>query len=248
MSTSNRLPASFIRPLAPARTFEQILYQLEEAAATRRLRAGDRLPSERDLSEQLGVSRTSLREAVRVLEALGIVSVRRGAEYGVTVRAEPGNPLSDILRFHLALEHVSVDDLVEFRLLLETWATGVLAKRRRTAGVVAELGGLVDAMEDVSPERFNELDAEFHLAIVRGTQNRLASLIAGGARAVIERTILESLIQTDSWPTLRSRLVSQHRAIVASIRNGDAVGAAALAEQHIRDHWSANLSERQRGA
>src|SRR5262249_8378084 len=101
MDTSNeRLPATFLPSLPRSRTFEQILYQLEEAAVAGRLRPGDRLPPERVLAEQLGVSRTSLREAIRVLEALGIVTVRRGADQGVTVRATPSNPLSNLLRFH----------------------------------------------------------------------------------------------------------------------------------------------------
>src|SRR5204862_6394506 len=90
---------AYVRPVRGRRAFEEILLQLEEAISAGHLSAGDRLPPERELATRFQVSRTSVREALRVLETLGIVSVRRGAENGATLREEPGNALTQLLRF-----------------------------------------------------------------------------------------------------------------------------------------------------
>src|SRR5690349_13555237 len=127
----------FLRPVEGRRAFEEIPHQLEEAIAAGHLSAGDRLPPERELAAHFQVSRTSVREALRVLEALGIVSVRRGADNGATILEKPGNALTHLLRFHLALHHVSLTSLIEFRVVIESWAAGALA-RKRSAQALAE--------------------------------------------------------------------------------------------------------------
>ena len=128
---------------APPRAFEQILGALEAEISAGALEAGDRLPAERELAARYGVSRTSVREAIRVLEAMGIVSVRRGAEHGVVLLQEPGNAFGPVLRLLVALRHVSLDDAIEFRVMVEAGA----ARRLAETGEGAELGEILDAME-----------------------------------------------------------------------------------------------------
>ena len=124
----------------PPRAFEQILGALEAEISAGALEAGDRLPAERELAARYGVSRTSVREAIRVLEAMGIVSVRRGAEHGVVLLQEPGNAFGPVLRLLVALRHVSLDDAIEFRVLVEAGA----ARRLAETGEGAELGEILD--------------------------------------------------------------------------------------------------------
>src|ERR687893_2475435 len=113
--------------MADARAFEQILDALRAQIADGSLAAGDRLPAERDLASRYGVSRTSVREAIRVLESMGIVSVRRGADHGVVLLQEPGNAFQPVLRLLVALRHVSLDDAIEFRAMVEGGAARRLA-------------------------------------------------------------------------------------------------------------------------
>ena len=101
-------------PVRHRRTFEEILDQFEQAITSGNLSPGDRLPSERELASRLGVSRTSVREALRVLEALRIVEVKSGAENGVTLLRQPGNALPYLIKLYLSLGHVSVQSVIDF--------------------------------------------------------------------------------------------------------------------------------------
>ncbi|GII98332.1 GntR family transcriptional repressor for pyruvate dehydrogenase complex [Sediminihabitans luteus] len=118
------------------RTHERVLAAIEHDLAAGRWALGARLPSERALAEELGVSRPSVREAVRILEAMGIVrtAVGSGPEAGATVIDRPAAGLGAAVRLHVASGTLPVADVVGTRVLLETWAVGEAA-RREVAGV-----------------------------------------------------------------------------------------------------------------
>ena len=106
------------------RTHELVLQWIEKQLSDGDLALGGRLPGERAMAEQLQVSRTSVREAVRILEAMGVVraGVGSGKDAGTVVIAEPGSALGSTLRLHVATRHLPVADIVETRVLLESWA------------------------------------------------------------------------------------------------------------------------------
>src|SRR5881392_1270635 len=106
------------------RTHELVLRWIENKLSDGELVIGARLPGERSMAEQLQVSRTSVREAVRILEAMGVVraGVGSGKDAGTVVIAEPGSALGSTLRLHVATRHLPVADIVETRVLLESWA------------------------------------------------------------------------------------------------------------------------------
>jgi GntR family transcriptional regulator, transcriptional repressor for pyruvate dehydrogenase complex len=226
---------AFIRPVERRRAFEEILDRLEEAIADGQLAAGDRLPPERELAAGFGVSRTTVREALRVLETLGLVDVRRGADYGVTLRREPGNALAHALRFQLALRHLSADSLIEFRAAVESWAVRVAAIGAQEP-LLAELDAPLVQMErdDLGQHEFHELDAAFHMGLVRASGNELAVLVLEGARGAIQRAMLEAILKVDDWPATRARLVREHRGIADAVRARDPDTAARRVESHIR--------------
>ena len=114
------------------KNYELVLHRVEADLAAGRLRIGGRLPGERVLAEQLGISRPSVREAVRVLEAMGVVRTATGSgpEAGAVIVAEPVSPLTAVLRLHLATNHLPMGDVVQTRLLLESWAAREAAERR----------------------------------------------------------------------------------------------------------------------
>jgi GntR family transcriptional repressor for pyruvate dehydrogenase complex len=221
-------------PIEDHRVFKAILVQLEDAITAGQLVAGDRLPSERELAQQFNVARTSVREALRVLEALGVVRVRPGPEHGAIVIAEPASALGDLLQFQLALRHISVGSFVEFRLVIETWSASAAAEQASVEGI-DQIQELVEQMKEngLDASGFQVLDAEFHLAIAQLSGNDLLVLILQGLRHAIERIMLEATTAADDWAAVRLRLVSEHEAILDAIRARDGTLASDLMQCHI---------------
>jgi len=216
------------------RAFEHILGELEASISAGVLEAGDRLPPERDLAARFGVSRASVREAIRVLEAMGVVSVRRGAEHGVVLLQEPGNAFQPVLRLLVALRHVSLDDAIEFRVMVEAGA----ARRLATLGGSDALADLLDRMEapGVKQQEFHALDATFHVTLVRTAGNALLNLVEDAVDGLLRKVITDlSLIAWD-WEAIRPQLIAEHRAIHDAIVAGDGDRAAALVTKHVR-YW-----------
>jgi GntR family transcriptional repressor for pyruvate dehydrogenase complex len=227
------MAVQLFRPIRGRRIFEEILDQLEQAILDGRISAGDRLPSERQLAEQFSASRTSVREAVRVLEALGVARVKAGAENGAMLVEKSDDALRLPLRFQLALRHISVDSVIELRLALEPW-TARVASKRATAASLERISSVVEAMGgDVEPEDFHQLDASLHVEIARAAENDLMVLVLDGARTAIEQIMLDALTRVPDWSATRGRLLEEHSKIVAAIAAGRAADAASLMERHI---------------
>jgi len=186
----------------------------------------------------------SVREALRVLEALGLVEVRTGAERGATLRREAGNAFADVLRFLVALGHLTTETVLEFRLVLQAWAAGRVAERREV-DVLQTLRGLVERMEtgQLDPNQFPAVDIEFHLAVVRGARNELATLVFEAIRHSIEHIVLDTFLRETDWGSLRKQLTREHRAILAAIESGDVEGSKRLVEEHIRGFWAPRLDD-----
>jgi len=224
-------------PAASRRTFEAILEQVESAITQGALSAGDRLPSERELAGNLGVSRTSVREALRVLEALGVVETRRGSEHGAVLVVDPGNAFVTIVRLLAALRHIDLVEIVDFRATVESGAVRSLAEHPN-AEALTGLEGILGAMEreDIAHGEFHALDAEFHHMLVQAAGNRLVNLLAGGLSSTLRRIVTDVGFLESRWTDVRPRIVREHRALLAAIRRGDAAKAADLANRHVR-YW-----------
>jgi GntR family transcriptional regulator, transcriptional repressor for pyruvate dehydrogenase complex len=233
--------SDWIQPIRTPRAFEEILDQLEQALLSGRLTAGGRLPPERDFASALGVSRASVREALRVLEALGLVEVNRGPG-GAVLRREPGNAFADILRLHLALGHYSWDSIIELRVILERWAFARAAARVDNL-LLEELSRLIDKMDDsgIDPRTFLEFDVAFHSQIVAASEDALLAGILDGCRALIRKGMLE-VITAGTWPVTAARLVEEHRQLYDLIAQGDPDAAAEGVEEHIR-RWDPRSAE-----
>src|SRR6478736_2844898 len=147
------------------RTHQLVLAWIEDQLSAGRLAVGGRLPAERTLAEQLKVSRTSVREAIRILEAMGVVraGVGSGPDAGTVVISDPTAALGAALRLHVATSHLPVADIVQTRVLLESWAA---ARARPDAPALAEAAALLERMEDCADTaEFLALDVRFHLAL-----------------------------------------------------------------------------------
>ncbi|WP_284980134.1 FCD domain-containing protein [Arthrobacter sp. fls2-241-R2A-200] len=220
------------------RTHELVLQWIEKQISDGELTLGGRLPGERAMAEQLQVSRTSVREAVRILEAMGVVraGVGSGKDAGTVVIAEPGTALGSTLRLHVATRHLPVADIVETRVLLESWA----AKRAKAGTPALEEGAeLLDEM-DAGPDvgTFLALDSRFHVALAQAAGNAVVSAMMASLRGAIENYAGELTRNLPNWEATSMRLRAEHRAILAAVNTGDGAGAAELVASHITGFYA----------
>ncbi|GAA0515826.1 GntR family transcriptional regulator [Saccharopolyspora subtropica] len=227
-------------PVRKVRTYEQVMAQIEQRMLDGLLAPGDRLPSERELSHLLGVSRPSLREALRVLEALGIVEVRpgRGPEGGTVFVGHPGEGFAVLLKMQLALGHFSDTDVLRTRLMLEEWSVADAA-RNATEADHAALRKILDQMDssELTAREFNRLDTEFHVRIAQATGNALASYLMSSLRTAIQRQMIDAYERLADWRRSAEEVRTEHREILTAIKEHNVRRAVELVRGHINDFY-----------
>ncbi|MEC4613279.1 FadR/GntR family transcriptional regulator [Tsukamurella tyrosinosolvens] len=225
------------RPVARTRTYQLVISAIEEQILGGTLRVGDALPAERDLAARLEVSRPAVREALRVLEAQGVVTSGTGSgpRAGTFVSAMPADSLAHFLRLHMALTNFEFPEIVEARVLLERSSVS-LAARDADAAALAPVRAALAAMDTAGEDRaaFNDADTDFHTAIAEACGNRLVTTVTVAIRGALRAGILAAFEEIEDWPALTAVLQQEHRAILAAIESGDAERAAELTETHIR--------------
>ncbi len=215
--------------------------RIRDRIAAGQLAPGDRLPPEAELAALLGVSRNSLREAVRALIQANVLDVRRGDGTYVT-SLEPQLLLSGLAFVMDLMQDRTVLELFEVRRLLEPAATGVAASRI-TDDSISELRGLLEAMRrTTTSEQLIPLDVEFHRSIVQASGNQtlvslLDALFTRTARARIWRGIWDR--GALDWT------YAQHELIVEALAQRDATLATAAATVHVAasERWIRHLLE-----
>ncbi|WP_350348098.1 FCD domain-containing protein [Agromyces sp. G08B096] len=229
-------------PDAPGRAWQAVLEHVEARLLSGDLAPGDRLPGERALSAELGVGRSSVREALRVLEAMGLIRTAAGSgpSAGAIIIATPGGAMGALMRLQVAAHGFPVDDIVRTRLVLEASVADDLARAHPKPDLsAADL--LLDAMDDgaLTPAEFLALDAQFHLALAEASGNQVITATMAGLRSGIEGYVLAGHDRIADWHETSARLRGEHRGVVAAIREGD----APLARTRIHDHISGYYAE-----
>ena len=193
------------------------------------LAPGDRLPPERELAELTGVSRSSLRQALKVLENMGIISQRVGS--GTTLNPAAASILSEPLEFLILLEGISFQELMEARLIVEPELAARAASRATRDDLLA-LQGALSRMEASTgdPAGFAQADLHFHQAVYRAAGNRVCTILF----TVVHQS-LEALIRITSGLVEPESMVSFHRRIYVAIRKGDAEAARERMREHLHD-------------
>ena len=175
-------------PEQPARAWRLVLERVERDLLDGRIGPGDRLASERDLAADLGVGRSSVREALRVLEVMGLIrtSTGSGPQSGAIVIATPTGGMSTLLRLQVAAQGFPLADVVQTRLLLEDAVAAALAGQDARDLVGAHR--VLEAMDAhaLTPAEFLALDAQLHLALAESSGNTVVAAIMAGLRTAIE--------------------------------------------------------------
>ena len=203
--------------------------QLREAIARGELERGAQIPTERELGERYGVSRTAVREGIKSLQAEGLLSVVHGR--GTFVVSDGPDLLSRPLATLVAMGDVSISELTAVRRLIEP-PLASYAALHRTDAEAQELTDILAQTRLVSdPDQYEALDAEFHLAIARVSRNRLADQLMGSLRSILATTI-EDMLRSRSW--LGSTVDEQHFWIAEAIERRDSSRAYDAMHEHLR--------------
>lgn len=222
-------------PAAPARVSrlsDRVADQMLAAIVDRRLKPGSRLPSERELGLQFGVSRTVVREAIRLLAAKGVIAVRPGS--GATVAEVDPSLIAESMSLFLRNVDIPYQKVHEVREMIEVQVAG-LAAERGTPGQIADLTALHQRMvaltEAEELEALAVTDVAFHHQLARMTTNELHLLMLGS----IGDVLLEIRRQTVANRADSFAAIEAHRRILERVAARDAAGARAAMQAHLAE-------------
>lgn len=214
--------------------YRQVAEQIREIILAGGLAPGQNLPTERELSDQFGVSRASIREALRALEAQGLVSTNPNSGSRTVVAEVSSGPLIEAMVHMVRLRQVSLEDLVDLRCVLEDSAVRRAARR----DVAEELDGARDALavmldRTVSVEDFDAADVRFHIGLALASGSEAVHLMMLAVRETIARHLLAALRSLPDPTAGLPKLARQHQAILRAVESGDGDRAAELMRAHI---------------
>jgi GntR family transcriptional regulator, transcriptional repressor for pyruvate dehydrogenase complex len=209
-----------------SRLYEQLVERLLALVHELDLKPGDRLPPERELATDLGVSRASVRQALVVLEVQGLVEVRHG-EGAILRESRPDSAVLSAVAAHRR----RLPEVIEAREALEV-QLAALAARRRSQDDLDRIDHALTTMEDEIErgERGLNGDELFHTAVTAAARSGLLADLMGEISAAIRESRVESLSQ----PARPRQSLASHRAIAEAIRAGDPEAAATAMREHIR--------------
>ena len=217
-------------PVSVARASSAIADQIREAIVTGRLAQGERLAPERELAEQFGVSRVTVRDALRALEAMGLIEVRVGARGGAFVTAPTGSVVAQTMSDMMMMSAISPEDVVEARLIVEL-GTVTLACSRATDEDLARLRELCERSEDALTAKTytRELSWDFH--------SLLAQIAHNGAVDGLTQSFRSSLsmhpYRTREGAKAHARTVEEHVRILEALENRDGRAARTEMAHHL---------------
>jgi GntR family transcriptional regulator, transcriptional repressor for pyruvate dehydrogenase complex len=205
---------------------------IEKLMTAKRLRPGDRLPSERELAEAFGVSRTLVREAVHSLVARNLLEVKPGS--GIVVRLPSRQTVIQSVATFFQVGHPQLDPrkIFEVRRALEVEVAGIAAKRR-TLEDLARLEATLNQMSNVrrKAEAFAEHDVNFHSLLAQATHNELFVLMNESIHDILYKVRqLGGMV-----PGSREKAINYHEAIFKKVRSSDARGARQAMLEHLAD-------------
>ncbi|GAA1851801.1 FadR/GntR family transcriptional regulator [Brevibacterium marinum] len=242
------------------KAYELVLAGIERSFLDGSLTLGDRLPGERALAERFDVSRSSVREAIRILDAVGLIraGVGSGPDAGSVIVSEPAAGLSRALKLHVSARHIAPADVLTTRVVLESDAvataaeaqlrdhatapsgvgsSGVARSGAGPGGVHLERAGellkeMCDA--DISKEAFHSLDARFHRELCAAAGNPVTDIILASLSSSILDYVSAAAETTGDWPSVRSELTRQHAGLLEAVLAGDSERARRGCAAHIR--------------
>ncbi len=218
-------------PIRQSRASGEIVSQIERAIFAGELSVGDRLQSERELAEQFGVSRITVRDALRVLEARGLIQVKVGATGGAFVADANTDRVAESISTMIRLKRMTLSDLAEARTVVEA-ATASLAAQRADAAAVSRLQQNVNAARPLLREPITHADVsmDFHVELARAAGNEVLEATVEAYRQLLVPSIRDVRDDKSGRATQRA-----HEELVEAVRRHDPDGARDIMLTHLAD-------------
>jgi DNA-binding FadR family transcriptional regulator len=231
MTDDARSTADVFHPVTGGRASSEVVRQIKAAILDGRLKPGDRLSSERELTDQLGVSRVTIRDALRTLETSGLIDVRVGARGGAFVRVPEPDRVGRGLANMLMLSSIEPVEVTEARMIFEL-GTIPLVCQRATSEDIAALSEICERSDRAlrAGEFDVALSAEFHARLAQSTHNTAIGLIVDS----FLDPLMSSLAQARAIdPTMGDFGVAEHWELVHAIRDGEVETARSVMMRHL---------------
>ena len=218
-------------PIKNTKVYEQVMDQIKEMIDNGVLKKGDKLPSERDLVEELQVSRASIREALRALEVIGLIECRQGE--GNFIKSSFQDNLFEPLSIMYMLEGTNPGDILELRKIMEVEAAGLAAKRI-TEEQLAELKEIMERFENCKDEELNAMiDKELHYKIAECSGNVLIYNILRTVSLLVDDFIKDARRLIIADQEKKKMLLLQHKDIYLAVEMHSSVAARKAMRQHL---------------
>jgi GntR family transcriptional regulator, transcriptional repressor for pyruvate dehydrogenase complex len=225
---SEKIPRLKVRPIQKSSISDKIVQQIMTLISNGDLKPGQRLPSERELCKKFAAGRSSLREALRCLSIMGVLSAKVGD--GTTVAMDGSKFMETVLQWRLMTEHHDIEDLMQVRIALEGLAAASAARRGNTPAIqmIQDLVGKMDESMD-DPKRFAALDLDFHLALAKASENSLLLDLVSMIRGQLARAVTKMMLLPGELPIS----VEEHRAVFQAIKQGKPEEACTAIQSHL---------------
>ena len=218
-------------PVAGGRISLQIVQQIQDAIRSSRLKPGDRLPPERDLADRFGVSRVTVRDALRSLEVLGLIRIRVGAAGGAFVTSPGAEIVGEGLTNLMLLSSLEPEEIAEARLILELGSVALATARATDDDIKALHAMMRDAQSALDLGTYERgMSVQFHLRVAQIAGNNAISLLTDSFRGPLSMHVIRTREPQDSWFL---HTVQEHQEIVKAIEQRDTAAAQRRMAEHL---------------
>jgi len=232
-------------PIREKRTFERVSAKIKRLILEGVLKTGDQLPSEIELARQFDVSRQTLREALRILELTGFITVQKGGSGGPLIQDTLMNSISNLYLDAFQMEKITIEELTVVRCDIEKSMLNHVIDKSVEADFAALEANLIEAsrkIEDNQPAIHENI--EFHNLLAKASKNNVYPVVVGSIAAatrdlltrLIDETLSEKGLSEYDENMVNTKIaVVSHKAILAAIRKRDKKTAVQLLEQHLHE-------------
>ncbi|MCD2185825.1 FadR/GntR family transcriptional regulator [Actinomycetospora soli] len=230
------------------RAYRRVVDDVEARIASGDLRPGDRLPSERELVDRYGIARSSVREALRVLESLELVRSAPRDPRGPLVLPVTAAPLRRSLGLMTASRTITLPELVQLRMVIDA-STNLIAARRRTPAHLVALERNMARMRGLLHEsyaRFSHADLEFHEILADAAGHELVRLYGEAVREAVLDLIQQTILDADDQEAHKLRSIRHHAAVFDAVEAGDGLAASRLARESLYQYYADHVGDEDR--
>jgi len=220
------------KPVPTDRISNFVIEQIKEAVFQKRLKPGDKLPSERQLMEQFKTSRVTIREALRSLEHFGIIEIKRGVDGGAFIRDPNTKLITNFLQDMFLMGKIKISDMTEARLAIEPFSVR-LATERMTEDALNKISQNIqeakECLEKDNKEDARLLNLEFHRLIAQTSQNPVIIFMMDSIMDIMENNISSIPLSIKTV----EKTIQYHNKIYLTLKGKNAIGAQDLMLKHI---------------